>query len=264
MIACAVCVALWGPAAHSADLMQVYEQATRNDPFIQEAERAPSRGAGGQAAGPRRAVPAGRRRRLGRNHRTGRQRHLPAGRGGRTRRPSPRLAIVNVDQRLSADSLAMAGRPAPDGVPLGPVAAPQPGGPRVARPRRSIAPPSRTSWCGSPSAISTCWRPPRRCAPRRRRSTPSLKQLREAERRFEVGVVTVIDVEEARSARDLRHGQRDRSQAGAGGQRRAAHRAHRRAVPRALAPDDRPAGVGSRAARRAGLGGRCARAEPGP
>ena len=29
------------------------------------------------------------------------------------------------------------------------------------------------------------------------------KQLREAERRFEVGVVTVIDVEEARSARDL-------------------------------------------------------------
>ena len=39
MIACAVCAVLAGPAGHSANLMQVYEQATRNDPFIQEAEQ---------------------------------------------------------------------------------------------------------------------------------------------------------------------------------------------------------------------------------
>ena len=39
MIACAICAVLAGPAARSADLMQVYEQATRSDPFIQEAEQ---------------------------------------------------------------------------------------------------------------------------------------------------------------------------------------------------------------------------------
>ncbi len=202
MIACAVCAVLSGPAAYSADLMQVYEQATRNDPFIQEARSAgsrrwkPSRRPAAHCS--RRSAPPARWRPASATA------ALPSCRRWRAHRDGgDRTRDRQLDQRINADSLADGRRACARRVPLGPVAAPRPGG----RPRR----PGQANRAAQQDlmvrvsqryfdvlAAAETLRPRRR-----RRSTPSPSSWREAERRFEVGVVTVIDVEEARSARDI-------------------------------------------------------------
>jgi len=192
---------LWGPATHSTDLIQVYEQATRNDPFIQEADH---RRLAALEAKPQARARCFRRsvRRLDRDHRAGRQRHLPAGRGS-TRRPA-RTRHRQFRPAPERRPVAVAGRPAPDRVPLGPVAAARPRR-RAGRagPRRSIAPPSRTSWSGSRSATSDVLAAAETLRSAEATLDAFAKQPARSRAALEVGVVTVIDVEEARSARDI-------------------------------------------------------------
>src|SRR5690606_30063507 len=102
MIAWAVCAVLAGPAGHSANLMQVYEQATRNDPFIQEAEqrRLAALEAKPQARGalfPQIGA-AGSVETIERDGSATFLQAVPGAPGN-----APELAIVNFDQKLSAD-----------------------------------------------------------------------------------------------------------------------------------------------------------------
>jgi len=201
MIACAVCVALWGPATHSTDLIQVYEQATRNDPFIQEADqrRLAALEAKPQARGA--LFPqVGAAGSIETIERDGSATFLQA-----VEAPGdpPELAIVNFDQRLSADrwqwqaGLRQTVFRWDQWQRLGRADA------RVAQAEAEY----RAAQQDLMVRVSQRYFDVLAAAETLRSAEATLdafaKQLREAERRFEVGVVTVIDVEEARSARDI-------------------------------------------------------------
>jgi outer membrane protein len=202
MIACAVCVALWGPASHSADLLQVYEQATRNDPFIQEADqrRLAALEARPQARGalfPQIAA-AGSIETIERDGSATFLQSADVAPGD-----PPELDIVSFDQRMDADrwqwqaGLRQTLFRWDQWQRLGRADA------RVAQAEAEY----RAAQQELMVRVSQRYFDVLAAAETLRSAEATLdafaKQLREAERRFEVGVVTVIDVEEARSARDI-------------------------------------------------------------
>jgi outer membrane protein len=202
MIACAICAVLAGPVANSVDLIQVYEQATRNDPFIQEADqrRLAALEAKPQARGallPQLGV-AGSIETIERDGSATFLQAVPGGPGD-----PPELAIVNFDQNLSADrwqwqaGLRQTVFRWDQWQRLGRADA------RVAQAEAEY----RFAQQDLMVRVSQRYFDVLAAAETLRSAEATLdafvKQLREAERRFEVGVVTVIDVEEARSARDL-------------------------------------------------------------
>ena len=52
------------------------------------------------------------------------------------------------------------------------------------------------------AVTSTCSRPKTRSTPPRRRCRPFSRQLEQAEKRFEVGLIAITDVQESRAAHD--------------------------------------------------------------
>ena len=105
LIACAVSVALWGSAAQSANLLEVFEQASRNDPSIQEADqrRLAALEAKPQARGalfPQIGIGGS----IETSERDGSGTFLQAVDDDNQAGTPPEIAIVNVDQRISADT----------------------------------------------------------------------------------------------------------------------------------------------------------------
>ena len=202
MIACAVCAVLSGPAAHSADLMQVYEQATRNDPFIQAADerrlaaleaKPQARGALFPQIGAAGSVET--------IERDGSATFLQAVEGAPG--DPAELAIVNVDQRVSADRWQWQAGLRQTVFRWDQWQRLSQADARVAQAEAEY----RAAQQDLMVRVSQRYFDVLAAAETLRSAEATLdafvKQLREAERRFEVGVVTVIDVEEARSARDL-------------------------------------------------------------
>jgi outer membrane protein len=180
LIACAVSAALWGSAAQSANLLEVFEQASRNDPSIQEADqrRLAALEAKPQARGalfPQIGIGGS----IETSERDGSGTFLQAVDDDNQPGTPPEIAILNVDQRISADTWQW-----------------------QAGLRQTVFRWDQWQRLGRADA-----RVAQAEAETLRSAEATLdafeKQLREAERRFEVGVVTVIDVEEARSARDI-------------------------------------------------------------
>jgi outer membrane protein len=204
LIACAVSAALWGSAAQSANLLEVFEQASRNDPSIQEADqrRLAALEAKPQARGalfPQIGIGGS----IETSERDGSGTFLQAVDDDNQPGTPPEIAILNVDQRISADTwqwqagLRQTVFRWDQWQRLGRADA------RVAQAEAEY----RAAQQDLMVRVSQRYFDVLAAAETLRSAEATLdafeKQLREAERRFEVGVVTVIDVEEARSARDI-------------------------------------------------------------
>ena len=204
LIACAVSAALCGSAAQAANLLEVFEQASRNDPSIQEADqrRLAALEAKPQARGalfPQIGIGGT----IETSERDGSGTFLQAVDNDNQAGTPPEIAIVNVDQRISADTwqwqagLRQTVFRWDQWQRLGRADA------RVAQAEAEY----RAAQQDLMVRVSQRYFDVLAAAETLRSAEATLdafeKQLREAERRFEVGVVTVIDVEEARSARDI-------------------------------------------------------------
>ena len=190
--------------AASEDLLTIFDQAVVNDPLVREAEytRKATREARPQAWAA----------------------YLPqiAGRGRKSKDEGSGISPFAAPGRRSVDTgnqviLTQTGRSAapPPTRPVGScslrqsifnwgqLVGLQAGGRRSPRrPMRTTASRSRTSRCACPRAISTC--SPRRttCRPSRPSLDAISRQLEQADKRFEVGLIAITDVQEARAARD--------------------------------------------------------------
>ena len=105
LIACAVSAALWSSAAQSANLLEVFEQASRNDPSIQEADqrRLAALEAKPQARGalfPQIGIGGS----IETSERDGSGTFLQAVDDDNQPGTPPEIAILNVDQSISADT----------------------------------------------------------------------------------------------------------------------------------------------------------------
>jgi len=203
LIACAVSAALWGSAAQSATLLEVFEQASRNDPSIQEADqrRLAALEAKPQARGalfPQIGIAGS----IETSERDGSGTFLQAVDDDNQAGTPPEIAIVNVDQEISADTWRwQAG--------LRQTVFRWDQWQRLGRADAVVARAEvgyRAAQQDLMLRVSQRYFDVLAAAETLRASEGTLEaftqQLAQAERRFKVGVVTVIDVEEARSARD--------------------------------------------------------------
>jgi outer membrane protein len=203
LIALTVIAALCGPATRAANLIEVFEQANRNDPVIREADerRLAAIEAKPQARGallPQIGVGGS----IETSERDGSGTFLQAVDGDNQPGTPPDIAIVNVDQRISADTwqwqagLRQTVFRWDQWQRLGRADA------RVAQAEAEY----RAAQQDLMVRVSQRYFDVLAAAETLRSAEATLEafsqQLAQAERQFQVGVVTVIDVEEAKSARD--------------------------------------------------------------